>query len=346
MSLFVRGKSKVYYTQFKLMGERFVKCCHTTDHAEAKMREVELKEIERRKLIQSKNRRGGSHGDDITLGEALSRTYDKYWKDGSEWKRKLMHIEEINRVLGGHTILRTLSDDDVEHLQDTLEGEGRTPATVNRYLATLSKCLSHNRRYLDMKPLIQKGREYSRIRYVTEAEEKGLLEYFRDNAPVGMAEFIEVLLYTGLRYSEAAQLRVKHLNFRDQLIVVEHSTSGDSKTKSGKTRRVPMITKVERALKKVIAHGNLGDNDKLFTFSYDQFKTPWKYAKEHLGLSNDPGFVPHALRHSTATRLVERGVDISVIKDVLGHSSISTTQLYTNGGINTLKNAMDKLNQE
>ena len=47
-----------------------------------------------------------------------------------------------------------------------------------------------------------------------------------------------------------------------------------------------------------------------------------------MGLSADKEFVLHALRHTCASRMVNRGIDLYVVKDILGHASIATTQIY------------------
>lgn len=59
-----------------------------------------------------------------------------------------------------------------------------------------------------------------------------------------------------------------------------------------------------------------------------------------------PDLKPHDLRHSFATRSLERGVNLRVIQELLGHSDVSTTQIYAEVAGNHLEDAINTLNQE
>ncbi len=72
--------------------------------------------------------------------------------------------------------------------------------------------------------------------------------------------------------------------------------------------------------------------------------TKWKIAHSELGFA--PCFTgkksPHVLRHSLATHLLNRGADLNCIKELLGHSSLAATQVYTHNSFETLKKTYEK----
>ena len=69
----------------------------------------------------------------------------------------------------------------------------------------------------------------------------------------------------------------------------------------------------------------------------------WDSVREDMRLTNDPQFVPHALRHTCASRLVQRGVGLYTIKEVLGHSTIKVTERYAHLCPANLRSAIDTL---
>lgn len=70
----------------------------------------------------------------------------------------------------------------------------------------------------------------------------------------------------------------------------------------------------------------------LVTWQYDnkgrRLRTAWNNAKVMMGLIDDSQFVPHCLRHTCASRLVQRGIQLTTVKEWLGHKSIQVTLRY------------------
>jgi len=141
---------------------------------------------------------------------------------------------------------------------------------------------------------------------------------------------LETFYATGMRLGELTQLRVGDFQLDENLVKV--------RGKGNKERLIPINeackTWVERYLQDMGRSLKTDAHDRL-VFTNRKGK-PWsvstiqKRVKQMIRLATgatDMG--PHALRHSFATHLLDRGADIRAVKDLLGHSSLSSTQIYT-----------------
>lgn len=151
---------------------------------------------------------------------------------------------------------------------------------------------------------------------------------------------ISLLYSTGLRVSELVNLRISDLNTGDK-------TGWVRKGKGNKDRLFVMSESLSQELKEYISNKQ-GSHQ--FVFSKEKPLTTRniqkiiKGAKERAGIAKKT--TPHTLRHSFATHLLEQGIDIRVIQTMLGHSSLSTTQVYTHISpeqLKKVKNPFDTL---
>ncbi len=235
--------------------------------------------------------------------------------------------------------------------------EDITLGDLNRYKMYLStkKKYSKNSLYLAVKAIGAyfkfKGLDTARglsaprrpkqmPKYLSEDEVKRLLEAARED-PRDYA-IISLLVYSGLRVSELCNLRLEDVDFEERVIYVR-SGKGD------KDRIVvvsqPVIDAIENYL-----YTREDDMEYLFSSRKSErisrvqvFRIVKKYA-EMAGIKKD--VTPHVLRHTLATTLLRRGVDIRFIQQFLGHSSVATTQIYTHVDDALLKSVYDKALQE
>ncbi|MDO5848899.1 MAG: tyrosine-type recombinase/integrase [Methanobrevibacter sp.] len=151
-------------------------------------------------------------------------------------------------------------------------------------------------------------------------------------------KLILTLLYSsGLRVSELVNLIVKDIDFEERTILIRGKGDKD---------RVVLFDKNAKLL--ILEYLNLRKTDSkhLFTNRRGNPLTP-RYVQlmikkygEKAGITKK--VTPHVLRHSYATHLLKNGVDIRVIQQLLGHSSLSTTQIYTSVDMDTIKSVYDQ----
>ena len=181
-------------------------------------------------------------------------------------------------------------------------------------------------------------------KFLTVKEVEELLGAPDDKKPRGVRDraMLEVLYGSGLRVSELASLRLAEVNLEDGFLVC--------RGKGGKERIVPLGRSACDAAKRYLAEVRplvvSGERDELFLsrrgkpFSRQGL---WKLIRQH---AREAGLAakisPHILRHSFATHLLERGADLRSVQLMLGHSQITTTQIYTHVSRERLRRVYDQ----
>ncbi|MBI5560488.1 MAG: tyrosine recombinase XerC [Deltaproteobacteria bacterium] len=151
---------------------------------------------------------------------------------------------------------------------------------------------------------------------------------------------LEALYSTGVRVSELAGIRIGDLDLSGSTVRVMG--------KRGKERIAMLGSFSLAAIKDYISHlrKGAGGNDPLFTGKGGKHlsqRTIERIVKKYAllsGIAKTP--TPHSLRHSFATHLLDGGVDLRAIQELLGHASLSTTQRYTGASLKRLMEVYDK----
>lgn len=153
---------------------------------------------------------------------------------------------------------------------------------------------------------------------------------------------LETIYACGLRVSEATNLKINDIDFsNDTLRIIG---------KGNKERMVPFYKRCSKLLKKYIGEIRLGylknENEYLF-LNKNGNKLSTRYVeimieKQALKANIKENVHPHMLRHSFATHLLDNGADLRMVQELLGHSSLSTTQIYTHVTVDKLKNVINK----
>ncbi len=154
---------------------------------------------------------------------------------------------------------------------------------------------------------------------------------------------LELMYATGLRASEVAGLKIGHVNF--DLGYIRVIGKGD------KERIVPLGRTAKKSVQRYLKHTRPrwvkeDSEDALFVSRLGKKlsrQTVWMILKKYVHAAGlHKKVYPHILRHSFATHLLENGADLRVVQELLGHSDISTTQIYTHIEKSRLKNIHHK----
>ena len=230
-----------------------------------------------------------------------------------------------------------------------LEQEGRSGATVSRSLASLKNFYSYvvSSGFLEKTPVteIRIDRGEKKLPQILTGREIELLlqqpvcvdaKGIRDKA------MLEVMYATGIRVTELIQLDVEDVN-------LELGTIKCNGAK--KSRSIPLYPGALKALAaylKDVRRGMLADLNETALFvnvagvrmSRQGF---WKILKHYQATAHiEKEITPHTLRHSFAVHLLENGADLGSLQELMGHSDISSTQMYTHMIDQKLKSVYEK----
>jgi len=205
--------------------------------------------------------------------------------------------------------------------------------------------------------------------YITTEQLSAISEQIKNEV---VKDLVMFAFYTGMRLNEIVNLKWKNINLSSQIITVgdeEFITKGRNQRfipiceealtsiLSTKERKndTPQILRMQNPLSRRIGTSCVspfikkGENT-LYVFSKpngvrftgDYISKTFKDACKKAGIDKSIHF--HSLRHSFASHLVQRGVSLYTIKELLGHSSISTTEIYSHLNIDSLRDAVERLN--
>jgi integrase len=245
-----------------------------------------------------------------------------------KWKRG-RSISDANRrykavAYFGHMPVAAIETTHIDAWVQELEkqpgkaGEYLDGDTINRYLAALSGILSwaHKRKIIKGKPAIPwQPKTGGRILWLTEAQEDALTGNMLAHALPHMMLTVQVLCASGMRWGEFASLEPQHVTMDAN---GTHAWIALDRTKTDTPRDIPIDAHLGRDLARMLRDGTRP--------SYMDFRLQLAKSVEAVGI--DSSFTIHCLRHTTATRLAQKNVNISKIKAFMGHKAIQTTERY------------------
>lgn len=176
--------------------------------------------------------------------------------------------------------------------------------------------------------------DVTEINRLLEAPSKNTPKEIRDKA------MLELLYATGMRVSELISIKTTDVNLSMNFIVCHDNY---------KERVIPIENMAKQSLETYLSNAResmAGSSEYLFTNLKGEVMTRqgfWKIIKAYAKRAGiDKDITPHMIRHSFASHLVSNGADIKAVQEMLGHSDVSTTQIYVKGRTSRLKEEYDK----
>jgi integrase/recombinase XerD len=257
------------------------------------------------------------------------RTIEAYGRDLRRW------VDFISRQ--GKVAPEGVQREEITLFLEELHESGLSPRSLARVTATLrsfQRFLVEESAYgsLPISDLASPRHGHALPRVLSQEEVGRLLEQPIIEDPPGLRDraILETLYGTGIRISELTGLDIEDMDLVDRELRVLG--------KGARERVVPIGDAAARALRQYVGSGRprLARSASQRAIFLNQRggrltrQGAWELVKKYAGrVGLDKKMTPHTLRHSYATHLLENGADLRYIQELLGHASISTTQIYT-----------------
>lgn len=267
------------------------------------------------------------------------------------YRRDIMQYADY--IEENHMNYTKIDNEEIEEYLDYLKEEGKKASTISRNLASIRSFYQYLIRTKKIKndptENIQSPKVEKKIPSVLTSQEVELLLEQPKNVDLkGIRDkaMLEFAYATGMRVTEIISLNIENVNLEQGFVICNTV---------GKKRNIPLGSISLKALKEYVEKARpilikdesvkalfVNVNGKRLT--RQGFWKIVKYYKEQAHISKD--ITPHVLRHSFATHLLQNGADLKAIQTMLGHSDISSTQVYMQFQDPALRNVIKKLIQE
>ena len=229
----------------------------------------------------------------------------------------------------------------IEHLYDI----DRARTTINRKISAVRRFfryhLRENNIAADPSAHITSAKAFRRLPdFLTLDEMSRLLDSLPEAAEKELRDktILELLYATGMRVGELVGLKIEDIRFEENLVRIMG--------KGGKERLVPVHERALTLLHRYL-HARCSSEEKKVFLSLRRHPLQERDIRRILNqalstMAFAKHITPHKIRHSFATHLLEKGADLRMVQELLGHTSLSTTQVYTHVTMESMKKVYQK----
>jgi integrase len=275
-----------------------------------------------------------------TLAELLDRySRDIMPRKTAETQRSQKYVIAYWKRTLGHMLLEDIQPSHVIAARNTIAQKGK-PATVAKYLVTLSHAFTtaiKEYQWLDQNPCSRVSRPPQppgRVRFLSDQERTRLLQECRASHNRYLYPLVTMALYTGLRRGSLFALTTKNTDVEQGLLTLE-------RTKNGSRLILPLVGEALTIARELICTSKDGY---LFPRGkgapWNHYRHAWEYA---LARAEIEDCTYHDLRHCVGSYLVQCGIDLYTVSQILGHKTLAMSARYAHLQTDNLRQALETM---
>ena len=274
-----------------------------------------------------------------TLSEATNLVYKRRY-NGEDSATNFLIAMKYNIKAIGNLQVNKITKQHIKKLMDyhrfTRKNSKQVTNTKIGYLKTVLDEMVEDGFIKDVSFPRRLKEKKQKVHYLTADMERELLSWLNCMQRNREAkDIIECLIDLGCRVNELLNLEKRFVDFDNNQI-------NFNDRKNDNAVAVPMTNRVKSILRRY--YREVKDFDKLFSLNYSELNAIWQKARTDLGYADKKFYTLHLCRHTCASRLVQRGCQLLLVKDWLGHEDIKTTMIYAHLAPKALHSIVEVLN--
>ena len=274
-----------------------------------------------------------------TLSEATNLVYKRRY-NGEDSATNFLIAMKYNIKAIGNLQVNKITKQHIKKLMDyhrfTRKNTKQVTNTKVGYLKTVLDEMVEDGFIKDVSFPRRLKEKKQKVHYLTQDMERELLSWLNCMQRNREAkDIIECLIDLGCRVNELLNLEKRFVDFDNNQI-------NFNDRKNDNAVAVPMTNRVKSILRRY--YREVKDFDKLFSLDYSELNAIWQKARTDLGYADKKFYTLHLCRHTCASRLVQRGCQLLLVKDWLGHEDIKTTMIYAHLAPKALHSIVGVLN--